>query len=343
MDVIQECNDKIVHDVKKTEENLYHFHGRSFINLGNIAMFVENESFTFEFWLLVSLISNKHYTKDIIKHYNSTTMRGYAIRITDTNNLELVFMEDDNEDIYTSNIKLKFMSWQHIAISHEHKNTYIYIDGIKDNVTKKICLFDEKCLDELSELHVGSYNGMIDELVIYDEILPEKYIIDRANSERLINIPQDRSIIGIYHMDYKDNNIIIDSSILANHGKVYNREYYIFGKFDQALNFGISDVSYISITSPIKANIIIFKTKSCEFGMLTPIIAISEMGNILMKIENIWYQSKFSGYNDGIIHTIRLKNNTIDHNDLVLTKTKFNIDTNFYGHLYNGDMILTNE
>ena len=352
---------------------MYYFNGLSYLNMGNIANFIENESFSIEFWIKLGFIDNINYSKIILRRFNDGKYRGYYVKLSKKSEIEFFFHHNRTTYSYTkSNQPLLFNSWQHIVITHKYNITNIYIDTINTN-SKKIFsnLTDEtNTLDINSSFIVGGFNGLIDELIIYDECLSIENIIKRYNTyitqQSSNNIPakslsdslstkslsdtllQELSVCNHYSMNFKN---VIDN-ITGKSAEIINGEYNIFGSqygknnFNGTYNFGISNVSYITYNNILNWNKIYFQTSysglllchssktSSEVIDMSYNIVITNDGHICIEKNNILYQSTYKDYNDDKIHILSKDNNDnyfIDDEKIIFDK--FKIKQKKYGNI----------
>ena len=62
--------------------------------------------------------------------------------------------------------------------------------------------------------------------------------------------PVAPSVYGHYHLNIQIGDVVPDSSSNGRNGTLFNGEYDVLGKLNDAINFGITDISYVHIGSP---------------------------------------------------------------------------------------------
>lgn len=228
------------------------FTGSSYVDLGNPSAINPTNAITISVWVMATttVVNN-----DIISDDNGGTIT-YFLRINTSGN---VFGRISGTTI-TGNTTLSPNIWYHLALVYDGANMYLYVNGISDAtpVAKTGAIVNGGDSKNIGRRPGGSayFNGVIDELRIYDRGLPQSEVyamykgsvvsvINKSKTDRLTN-----GLIGYWTFDGSKiaGVTAYDSGSGGNNGTMTNGPVPTLGKVGQALDFSKVD-DYILVPS----------------------------------------------------------------------------------------------
>lgn len=144
-----------------------------------------------------------YYDRIFTRYYNAGTFGGYALGITNSNKVWFFTGNGTTGGTWDySNGNILHGAWHHIAVTQTGSSATLYIDGIRDaSWTKQKISGVAPTLTQIGGLKSAylSFNGSIDELIIYNKTLSGSEILNLYNNqlERLNNKRKSTQINGI--------------------------------------------------------------------------------------------------------------------------------------------------
>ncbi len=220
-----------------------------------------NSNMSISFWASTS--STKTY-QTIVNVKNNATQHGYNVKFQNGNKLHLTFIRDDDSDNYRcDNTPFSLGAWHHFMITYDHfgNATKYYIDG--QEYSAMDCS-DIRTTSAIGGAHgynqlavgsayndygiVDSFNGSIDELMIFDKYLSsEEAGLLYNGSVYLQNItPAQTSVGDIWKLGVKvaDNSSIsveTNSSNITIYSALFYSDTTPQGLFNYSINVSLED------------------------------------------------------------------------------------------------------
>ncbi len=252
------------------------FYGDRYFTAGDIDDFDFNQSDSFTLTAWVKLDENIKNYRAILGKADSSSKNGYALRHIENGHLGLLLEStDSNKEInLIADKDYRDKQWHHLAgiVNRNNQTAYLYVDGILQD---KARIHELGTLVNDNHFNIGGLNnnsvffeGLLDEVRIYDRALPELEVRDifleenaefvynlypagtllrASNSYKVYYINHDleakwiinQEVFNLYHNDWKDV-IVVSPSVLDYYPTVYlirangdKKVYYIEGKTKQ--------------------------------------------------------------------------------------------------------------
>jgi len=155
-----------------------------YINVPHSSSLMPTEAITVEAWIKPSDVSG---TKDIVGKYRSTPQTGYQFRVTNGQLRGIIGTGEEGRTHVAGTIDINI--WTHVAMSYDGQKIILYVNGqsfTNDFGTVADIALEGRSLI-ISDIWFGSpFNGLIDEVRIYNRALTQGEIIAAHNGYKVI-------------------------------------------------------------------------------------------------------------------------------------------------------------
>ena len=211
------------------------------------------EDFTVSLWIKSDILATKQV---IIDKTDGTT--GFRLITSDTDADRLKFIRGAlfANGVHSNDAVLKTNKWQHVVVVVDTTGTdttYYYVDAVAQGssathntsaFTTNVMKFGEKSYTSSTAVN---FNGLIDDVRVYNRALSEKEIqrlynigtgLKISGSQNQVISPLNEGLVGHWTFDNKDiyNTTVLDKSGNGNNG-TNNGATKTIGKLGQALSF----------------------------------------------------------------------------------------------------------
>ena len=214
------------------------------VRIADAAELDLTDSFTLEAWVRPGEIEA---LKPILaKSHASGSDTGYLLSVEGTAGRPMGHVADGGAVAgVIGTAALPVNDWSHLALTSDGANLRLYIDGELDAAASALIAGGTSADLEIgASTALGRYfDGLIDEVRLYDEVLSEAEIED--DLETAIETPPSRGPIAVYSFNEGTGTRVNDSA--GNHDGTITGADWVEGKFGRALDFESGDRDIVEI------------------------------------------------------------------------------------------------
>ncbi len=184
------------------------------------------KALTLEAWIYPTAWKTNIYDGNVINKEYNTSNYGYMLRVGASGKLNFAIGDGTWRELNSTNAVLSLNTWQHIAGTYDGTKMRIYVDGVAvDSTTTTISISNAIGTPLILGGHtnyVRYYQGMMDEVKIWNRCLSEKQLNDGMTKEICAKTPGLKAYYKFNQGKASQNNPnvkkLTDLSGFYNHG-----------------------------------------------------------------------------------------------------------------------------